>query len=170
MHNCSNRMIKESYQQWAQNPSLKPIPLDMPLTLSEATESDTARIASIHMSAFLANDMLHAQFSTPTIRNRLQICIAQKAVADIWDPKTAVLVVRDRNLNDEIISFAKWHLPVLDGERYEEPAWVWPEGTEIGVLDEWTERIEEARRRVVGEGACYRKFSGNSFITVYFLC
>lgn len=45
------------------------------------------------MAAFGTNDMLHAQFPTPAIRKALQICIKDKAIADIEDPKISVLVV-----------------------------------------------------------------------------
>ncbi len=131
------------------------------MPIFEATEpAAAARVASIHTSAFATNAMLLAQFPTPTIRANLQICIARKTAVDIRDPKTVVLVVRDQNSkfsngdgDDEIISFAKWHLPVLEGERYEgEPKWVWPEGTEMGVLEGWVGRVEEAKARVVGDG------------------
>lgn len=58
-----------------------------------ATRQDAPRIAEIHMAAFGPNAMLHAQFPTPAIRQGLQISIENKALADIDDPKTTVLVV-----------------------------------------------------------------------------
>ena len=61
--------------------------------LDTATHRDAPRIAEIHMAAFGPNAMLHAQFPTPAIRQQLQICITEKAFADIDDPKTTVLVV-----------------------------------------------------------------------------
>ncbi len=135
----------------------------MALTLCPASESDTDYIADIHMAAFGANAMLHAQFSTAAIRSELRKCIAQKASGDIRDPKKAVLVVKDGN---EIISFAKWDLPVIEGERYVERPWVWPEGTNLAVLDEWMEKVEEAEERVVGGQECYRKL--NHRFEIYF--
>ena len=114
------------------------------------------------MAAFGTNAMLLAQFPTPTVRERLQVCIAAKALADIRDPKTAVLVVRDdESGNGEVVSFAKWSLPVREGETYVEAPWVWPEGTDLEVLDRWTGVVEGAKERVVGEGACYRKLVYN---------
>lgn len=134
----------------------------MPLRMSPASQSDASRIAAIHMAAFGTNAMLLAQFPTPTVRERLQLCIAAKALADIRDPKTAVLVVRDdESGNGEVVSFAKWSLPVREGETYVEAPWVWPEGTNLEVLDRWTRVVEGAKERVVGEGACYRKFVYN---------
>ena len=107
------------------------------------------------MAAFGTNAMLLAQFPTPATREKLQICIAEKALADIRDPKIAVLVVRD---DDEVISFAKWSLPVLEeGETYVEAPWLWPEGTNWEVLDQWAGVVESAKDRVIGEVPCYRK-------------
>lgn len=63
------------------------------LHIRAATREDAPRIAEIHMAAFGPNAMLRAQFPTPAIRQGLQTCIENKAVADIDDPKTSVLVV-----------------------------------------------------------------------------
>lgn len=138
----------------------------MPLRVTPASETDAPRIAAIHMAAFGANAMLLAQFPTPTVRQRLRTCIAAKALADIRDPKTAVLVVRDdgdehedRGVDDRVVSFAKWSLPVREGDTYVEAPWVWPEGTDSGVLERWTGVVEGAKERVVGNGPCYRKYA-----------
>jgi hypothetical protein len=64
-----------------------------PLLMRLATRQDAPRIAEIHMAAFGTNAMLLAQFPTPAIRQALQISIENKALADIDDPKTTVLVV-----------------------------------------------------------------------------
>lgn len=126
----------------------------MTITLSEAAESDADRIATIHMAAFGPNKLLRAQFPTEATREGLQVCIADKALRDIRDPKTAVLVIRDQN---EIISFAKWHFPIPRGEEYEEPPWIWPEGTNFAVLDEWTERAQAVYLKILGNTPCYRE-------------
>lgn len=128
----------------------------MTLTLSPANESDADRIATIHMAAFGANLLLRAQFPTAAIRDELRTCIAEKALADIRDAKTAVLVIRDNQ--NEIISFAKWSLPVFESEIYVETPWRWPEGTNLAVLDEWTKKVEAAEKKVLGGGPCYRMF------------
>ncbi|KAF2475795.1 uncharacterized protein BDR25DRAFT_339793 [Lindgomyces ingoldianus] len=156
----------------------------MPLALSVALPADSGRIAEIHMAAFGPNAMLRAQFPTPAVRDALQRSIESKALADILDPKTTVLVVRDldqaapggkdqsdqstdvRFTGDEhdedackkgtIISFAKWAHPVAEDEEYEEPPWHWPEGTALEVLNEWTKQMEEAQEKVVGSTPCYR--------------
>ncbi|CAL8578243.1 hypothetical protein XPA_004035 [Xanthoria parietina] len=120
-----------------------------------ALETDADRIADIHMAAFGTNALLRAQFPTPAIRTQLRDSIANKAAADIRDPNIAVLVVRDQ---DQIVSFAKWSLPVSTSENYVEAPWVWPEGTDLEVLGEWTEKMEEAQQRALGERPSYRKF------------
>lgn len=131
----------------------------MPLHVSPALFTDATRIAAIHVAAFGTNPMLLAQFPTPAIREKLQTCIAEKALADIRDPKIAVLVVRldDDTSRDEVISFAKWSLPVREGEVHVETPWVWPEGTNLGVLDEWTALVERVKERVLGHEAFYCK-------------
>lgn len=117
----------------------------MALTLHRASESDADCIADIHMAAFGTNAMLRAQFPTAAIRCELRKRIAQKALDDMRDPKKAVLVVKNGN---QIISFAKWDLPVFEGEKYVERPWVWPEGTNLAIVDEWMEKVEEAEERV----------------------
>ncbi|CAO1601616.1 hypothetical protein XANCAGTX0491_005269 [Xanthoria calcicola] len=120
-----------------------------------ALETDADRIADVHMAAFGSNALLRAQFPTPDVRTQLRDSIATKAAADIRDPHIAVLVVRDR---DQIVSFAKWSLPVSTSETYMEAAWVWPEGTKFEVLGEWTEKMEEAQQRALGELPSFRAF------------
>lgn len=82
--------------------------------------------------------------------------MTQKALADTRDPTKAVLVVKDGN---DIISFAKWDLPVCEGEAYVEMPWAWPNGTNLAVLDGWKEKVEEAEKRVVGGQQCYRNLN-----------
>lgn len=127
----------------------------MTLELSVATHADAERIADIHMAAFGTNVLLLAQFPTPAIRTRLRDCIAQKAADDIRDPNIAVLVIRDEG---QIISFAKWSLPIFGTDTYVEEPWIWPEGTNLQVLSDWTEKIEAAQDKVLGKLPSYRKY------------
>ncbi|RYP76454.1 hypothetical protein DL769_003620 [Monosporascus sp. CRB-8-3] len=130
------------------------------LHMRAATHEDAPRIAEIHMAAFGPNAMLHAQFPTPAIRKGLQICIEKKALADIDDPKTTVLVVTGSDDPEKnvgvVIAFAKWSHPVLPGEDYVEPPWIWPEGTDLDTLGAWTAKAAEAESRSVGDAPCYR--------------
>jgi hypothetical protein len=128
----------------------------MTLTLSPAKESDAPRIADIHMAAFGTNLMLLAQFPTPAVRDGLWTSLVEKVIAEVRDPKWAILVVRDEE-EKKILSFAKWCLPILESENYEEPPWRWPEGTNLTILDQWTEKVEGASKKILGSTPCYRK-------------
>ena len=136
--------------------------------VTSAAETDADRIADIHMAAFGSNALLLAQFPTPSVRTRLRDSIAAKAAGDIRDPNIAVLVVR--NLENQIMSFAKWSMPVAAAEQgqgtYAETPWRWPEGTNFSVLDEWTAKMENAKQGVVGERAAYSEYPVCSFLVI----
>ncbi|KAF2972597.1 hypothetical protein GQX73_g861 [Xylaria multiplex] len=147
------------------------------LHMRVATRQDASRIAEIHMAAFGPNAMLHAQFPTPAIRKGLQTSIENKALADIDDPKTTVLVVLSSDGVDgystalpqslhritsdpetnagAIIAFAKWSHPVRPDEDYVEPPWIWPEGTDLDTLGAWIAKASEAESRSIGDTPCY---------------
>ena len=161
----------------------------MPLALSLAEPQDAPQIAEIHMAAFATNAMLLAQFPTPTVREGLRRSIATKALADIQDAKTTVLIVRDLaqgNYGPEqhfdttldiaspspaagkVIAFAKWAHPIAaDENEYSEPAWVWPDGTNWEILDRWTKKTEEAQANAIGSRPCHRKCSRTSYAVFY---
>ncbi|RYP05343.1 hypothetical protein DL765_009862 [Monosporascus sp. GIB2] len=150
----------------------------MPLLLPRAHRADAGRIAEIHTAAFGSNAMLRAQFPMPALHEALKEAIKAKAVADINDPKTTVLVVRDlpdpyatgipgNSLDQQkddtkqqreglIVAFAKWSHPVSDGEDYTEPPWAFPDGTNWDILEDWARKMEEAQRRALGGMPCYR--------------
>jgi hypothetical protein len=139
----------------------------MPIQCCIAEPGDASRIADIHTAAFASNAMLLAQFPSAEVRQALQHSIELKALADIRDPDTTVLTVRknEKALSDEsdklsdIIAFAKWAHPIGPNDGYEEPLWIWPEGTAFDVLAEWTQLMEEAQTTAMGSQACYRKSS-----------
>lgn len=143
----------------------------MQLKMCIAEPEDASRIAGIHMAAFASNAMLLAQFPSLVVCQALQHSIELKALADIRDSNTTVLVVRSnmKGLSDslseslseqgDIIAFAKWAHPTGLNDGYEEPRWIWPEGTAFDVLAEWTQLTEEARTTALGSQACYRKSS-----------
>lgn len=126
----------------------------MALKLTFATEKDASRIADIHMAAFATNAMLVAQFPTSAIQDGLRDSIALKALDDIRDPHTIVLLVQDSEMEDKIISFAKWSLPSSTADN--EAPWIWPEGTRLDVLDQWTQKVEVTKSKVLGDEPCYR--------------
>ena len=71
---------------------------------------------------------------------------------------------------NKIISFAKWHLPVLESESYVEPPWRWPEETNMAVLTEWGKKAEAAKQRVIGNMPCYRKFPNELLLIAFLPC
>jgi hypothetical protein len=149
----------------------------MPLILSLAMPEDAARIAEIHIAAFGSNSMLRAQFPTPATRSALQESIEMKALTDILDPQMSVLVVRDlddgsndldlkRELEEvtilderagRIISFSKWNHPVTKDQQYAEAPWVWPKGTNIEVLEGWTNKTERALESLLEQTPYFRE-------------
>jgi hypothetical protein len=127
----------------------------MAFTLDTARETDAPRIADIHLAAFHTNGMLLAQFPTPAVRKGLWTSLVDKVIKEIRDPQWEVLVVREDD--DRVVSFAKWCLPVSESAVYEEEPWVWPEGTNMAILNDWTEKVEQAADKVMGKTPCYRK-------------
>lgn len=142
-----------------------------------AQPEDAARISRVHMAAFGPNAMLRAQFPSEEIRRDLQRSIEMKALADIQDSNTTVLIVQriatampraGGKLHDDtgarpsdgaIIGFAKWSHPIELNDDYEEPQWVWPEGTAFDVLNDWTRVTEAAQNVAIGSKPCYSKYS-----------
>lgn len=150
----------------------------MSLTLAFAECEDATRIAEIHMAVFGSNAMLLAQFPTPTTRDGLRKSIELKALADIDDSRTTVLVIRfsipespsnaaevgknepscERLPRGKVIAFAKWAHPVSIEEDYTEPSWIWPAGTDLKIVKDWSEVAEQAQSRAVGNTSCYREY------------
>lgn len=125
----------------------------MVLELGPATETDADEIASLHLLCFDSNVLLHAQFPTPESLKGLHTFLSQDATRDMQDPGKALMVVRETETNG-IVSFAKWDLPCLARVHVEV---TWPEGCQQRFLDEYYEKAEAAKKRVVGETPCYCK-------------
>jgi hypothetical protein len=92
---------------------LRAAKLKMVLQLSLATEADVDCIASIHLAAFDSNPLLHARCSTPRSLEGLHSFLSQDALQTIWHGENSgkiVLLARETEADDQIISFAKWDL------------------------------------------------------------
>ena len=129
----------------------------MVLEVFSASEQDVYRITDIHVAAFGSNRNLLAQFPTAEAQEALHTSLVEKSVGDVSDPHTAVLVVRDTELNSEIVSFAKWSLPTLNSEN--ETPWRWPVEARHDLLKIWTTVVEETQESVLRNEACYSKQS-----------
>ncbi|KAL3420885.1 urea carboxylase [Phlyctema vagabunda] len=123
----------------------------MSVQITAATEVDADIIAAIHLAAFDSNALLHAQFPTREALVGLQISLAQETRSSLQDPTKAVLVAKQ---GGEVKGFAKWDLPTHEKSLLEDITW--PEGSVLKFLDEYTEKAEEAKERVVGKNPCYR--------------
>jgi hypothetical protein len=130
----------------------------MALKLSAATAADVDRIASVHLAAFDSNVLLHAQFPTRASLSSLESILSQEMLDNIkkQDAGKAVLVVRDTDADNQIISFAKWDLPGLS-KGVHHPGVTWPKDCRQEFLNEYHEKAEAAKTRVIGDRPCYRK-------------
>ncbi len=138
----------------------------MVLQLGVATEADVDCIASIHLAAFDANPLLHAQFPTPSSLEGLHTTLNQDALTIIRNGETSgkiVLVVKDPEAGGRIISFAKWDLPQTTKGNFNSGI-TWPEGCRQEYLDEYSEKAESVKNRVVGDKQCYRE----TYISLFF--
>jgi hypothetical protein len=129
------------------------------LQLSDAAPRDVERIASIHLAAFDTNVLLHAQFPTPESLAVLHSILGQEMLYTIQNTQVsgkAVMVVRDTEAENQIISFAKWNLPNFSKGGHHVGA-AWHVDTRQDLLDLYHEKADQAKIRVVGDKPCYRK-------------
>ena len=125
----------------------------MVLELGPAIEADAEEIATVHLLSFDSNVLLHAQFPTAASLKGLHTFLSHDAVRDLRDPQKALMVVRDP-LTNRIASFAKWDLP---GPSTHHLSITWPQGCQQRFIDEYYEKAEAAKKRVVGDTPCYCK-------------
>jgi hypothetical protein len=125
----------------------------MAFHLSPATPEDATPIASLHLSAFDSNPLLHLQFPSTSSLQSLHEFLVQSTLRDLSDPGKAVLVARD---GERVVGFANWELPGAEG-RWEGKEW--PTNCDRKWLNEYYEKVGEVRRRVVGRNKCYGKTS-----------
>lgn len=130
----------------------------MVLHLSRATRDDVDEIADVHLAAFDSNPLLHAQFPTAASLNALHSFLSRSSLASLQTTSKAILVVRDTEVGEKIISFARWDLPVtaeVDDVSF-------PDITSVGGCNkeylEWYSALAEATKaRVVRSKPCYRE-------------
>lgn len=125
----------------------------MVLELGTPTDADADEIASLHLLSFDSNVLLHAQFPTPQSLKGLQGFLSQDAIRDLQDPGKTLMVVRDSETS-RIVSFAKWDLPAPAKHHADV---TWPDGCQQRLLDEYYEKAEAEKKRLVGDTPCYCK-------------
>lgn len=133
----------------------------MVLQISDATPSDVEQIASLHLISFDSNPLLHVQFPTPESLTSLRSILShdmKRTIQHTANSKKKILVVRDSNTKDQIISFAKWDLPISPGLQQElHPGAQWHQDVRQEYLDTYHDLAEAAKQRVIGDTPCYRE-------------
>jgi hypothetical protein len=139
----------------------------MVLQIATAIAADVEDIAAIHLAAFDSNVLLHAQFPTASSLKGLRSILIQEMLTALQQPQDSgksILVVRDTEANNRIISFAKWDLP--GPAQTIHPGVTWPSDCRQEYLDQYHEKAEAAKSRVIGDKLCYRKICVSSFFLV----
>ncbi len=133
----------------------------MVLQLSTAGVEDVDRIASVQLATLEANTLIHTQFPTPGSLKGLHAFLSEEMLDIIQtgqDSGKVVMVVRDTEADNQIISFAKWVLPtVSEAAHPAEPPW--PKDCREDLLNQYREKADAVKSRVVGDQPCYRKDS-----------
>lgn len=130
----------------------------MVLRLSCATSKDVDEIADVHLAAFDSNTLLHAQFPTRASLDALRSYLSQELLASLQVGSKAILVVRDTELGEKIISFAKWDLPSpAVSQNISMPEITQVEGCNKEFLERYSAMAKATKVRVVGSSPCYRK-------------
>ncbi|KAH7074593.1 acyl-CoA N-acyltransferase [Paraphoma chrysanthemicola] len=152
----------------------------MSFHLQIAQPDDVPRITQIHMDAFSSNAIIRAIHTYDKGLHDLRQAVAAKALADIGDAKTTVLVaryqdneialkgpeqahgmgrkdsavVRESIYDAQIIAFAKWAHPVFPDEHVF-PTWPLSESKDRRVLDPWLVEVARVEAEIIGESPRY---------------
>ncbi|KAH8808500.1 amidase signature domain-containing protein [Xylogone sp. PMI_703] len=127
----------------------------MPPHLTPATPSDAKEIASLRITSFSQNVLLHAQFPSPQALQDFHDVLVKDLTDAAQDHRRALMVVRDGETGS-IISFAEWEVPV-DGMMWmtAHSKSVWPDSCRQEYLDEYVDKAGECMRKIIRNGACY---------------
>jgi hypothetical protein len=155
----------------------------MMFQLELAQSDDATRIAEIHMNAFGSNALIRAIHAADEDLRDLFKAVENKALADMRDVKTTVLVVRHVNGNTvnseidmsgagpgnevdntvtrdargDVVGFAKWTHPIYPSDDYSPPLWNLPESTDLEILRPWRIQVEKVEEEVIGQTPRYGK-------------
>lgn len=140
---------------------------NMPFRLEIAQPDDIARITRIHMAAFSSNALICAIHSADKDLKDWRKSVERKALVDIHDAKTTVLVVlyqqedkaelAPRKRSDDIVGFAKWTHPFRLEDGYRPPPWEVPENTDQRILSPWLDEVQKVEAEIIGETPRYGK-------------
>jgi hypothetical protein len=123
------------------------------------SESDVARIASIHLAAMDRNPLLHVQFPSATTLGRLNAFLEGDLISELRKPNVGILVACDTVTND-VVSYAKWDYPSSgrgqEGAKLETGDLRNLEGCRRELLERYAALAEETEKRAIGDTPCYR--------------
>jgi GNAT superfamily N-acetyltransferase len=154
----------------------------MPFQLEVARPHDAPRIAHIHMDAFSSNALIRAIHAADEGLRDLHEAVERKALADMEDVKTTVLIVRhvnegdaacesdiaiEKSDNGDIVGFAKWTHPIHPGDNYVPPPWNLPESTDLKVLGPWRVQAEKLEEKIIGHTPRYGRYPAECCICQY---
>jgi GNAT superfamily N-acetyltransferase len=129
----------------------------MTFHLTTAQPENAPRIAQLHIDAFSSNALIRAIYAADTNLTGLRKAVELKAVADMQDEKTTVLVARCNKTisEDSIIGFAKWTHPIHSHEKYTPPKWNLPQSTDHDILGRWKKEVEKVESKIIGDEPHY---------------
>jgi hypothetical protein len=141
----------------------------MSFQLEIARPEDAPRITQIHMDAFGSNALICAIHATDSELNELRKAVEMKALADMGDSKTTVLVVRHveniaserspgastergdtRSDAHDIVGFSKWIHPYHPYDNYAPPSWTLPKTTDWKILRPWIAEVQKVEEEIIG--------------------
>jgi hypothetical protein len=118
----------------------------------------------MHMDALGSNAVICAIHAEDEDLAELREAVEAKALADMNDEKTTVLVDhavtapsgqddedgRSAAPTEDIITFAKWTHPIHPSEDCTPPAWNLPRSTDRDILRLWIEEVERVEAKIIG--------------------
>jgi hypothetical protein len=156
----------------------------MTFQLELARPDDATRIAEIHMNAFGSNALIRAIHAADEHLKDLFKAVENKALADMQDVKTTVLVVRHvdgstvnsgtnvsgagpgnevdntivKDAKGDVVGFAKWAHPIFPSDDYSPPLWNLPKSTDLEILRPWRVQVEKVEEEIIGHTPRYGRF------------
>lgn len=123
----------------------------MTFVLEIAQPGDAARITQIHMDAFSSNALIRAIHAVDGDLSALRKAVEKRALDDMQDSKTTVIVVRDveSSAMRNIIGFAKWVAPIYPGEPHSTPSWNLAKTTNWEILGPWIAKEKKAEEEII---------------------
>jgi hypothetical protein len=136
------------------------------------------------MDAFGTNAIIKAIHAADKDLKELREAVEEKALADMRDQKTTVLVVRysddesasvgstrlsencvERRVSStedvvegEIVGFAKWIHPVHPNENYKWPRWNLSKTKDRKVLEPWLAEVKRVEEEIIGDAPRYGQY------------